>query len=64
MEHDGRVWACDHYVDPEFELGNMNDRPLAEMMDSPQQAQFWRRSRSSQDCAVCGGHITSLRDVM
>jgi len=40
LEHDGGVYSCDHYVYPEFKLGNLNETPLASMMDSAQQRKF------------------------
>jgi len=40
IEHDGNVYACDHYVYPRYLLGNiLSDNPL-EMVDSPQQRAF------------------------
>jgi uncharacterized protein len=40
IEHDGSVYACDHYVYPEFRLGNVRERSLGDMMFSPQQVKF------------------------
>ncbi len=42
MEHDGGVYSCDHYVYPEYKLGNIMDRSLEEMLYSPEQVQFGR----------------------
>lgn len=33
MEHDGSVFACDHYVYPEYRLGNVLDSGLGEMVE-------------------------------
>ena len=33
VEHDGSVYACDHYVDPEYRLGHVKDGSLAAMVD-------------------------------
>ncbi|MGE5090456.1 MAG: anaerobic sulfatase maturase [Candidatus Levyibacteriota bacterium] len=34
MEHDGSVFACDHYVYPEYRLGNILDDDLGDMVDA------------------------------
>lgn len=40
VEHNGDVYACDHYVYPQYRLGNMLQQMIAEMIDSPQQQAF------------------------
>jgi uncharacterized protein len=40
MEHDGTVYACDHYVYPDYRLGNVAGESLADMVDSPRQRAF------------------------
>lgn len=40
VEHNGDVYSCDHYVYPEYRLGNLMEQPLKEMVSSPQQQQF------------------------
>ncbi len=40
MEHNGDVYSCDHYVYPEYKLGNMNDAPLIDMALSERQEKF------------------------
>jgi uncharacterized protein len=40
VEHDGSVYACDHYVYPEYRLGNVNERSLGDMVFSPAQVKF------------------------
>jgi uncharacterized protein len=39
-EHDGTVYSCDHFVYPEYRLGNVVDSSLAAMVDSTQQQAF------------------------
>ena len=34
LEHDGSVFACDHYVYPEYRLGNILDDDLAHMVEA------------------------------
>jgi uncharacterized protein len=40
IEHDGSIYSCDHFVYPEYQLGNIKDRELAEMAFSDQQKKF------------------------
>jgi uncharacterized protein len=41
VEHDGAVYACDHYVYPEYSRGRLGDkRSLADMVFSPEQVRF------------------------
>ena len=37
MEHNGDVYSCDHYVDTDYLLGNINDTPLAALAGDPRQ---------------------------
>ncbi len=40
LEHTGDLYACDHFVEPRFKLGNLAEIPLAEMVASPRQRAF------------------------
>ena len=40
VEHNGDFYACDHYVTPEYKIGNIYDRPLADMVEDPKQREF------------------------
>jgi uncharacterized protein len=40
LEHTGDLYSCDHFVTPHHRLGNIHDRPLAEMVALPQQQEF------------------------
>ena len=40
LEHDGGVYACDHYVYPEYRLGNVRQKSLGDMVFSPAQVKF------------------------
>lgn len=51
MEMNGDVYNCDHFVYPQYKLGNINDTPLRQMNNSAQNQQFgldkaarWRRN--------------------
>lgn len=55
MEFNGDVYSCDHFVSPEYKLGNIKDKTLLEMMYSPQQIDFGvDKSKSlSKQCRSC-----------
>jgi uncharacterized protein len=40
MERNGDVYSCDHYVYPQYRLGNVMETTLAEMVLSPEQVRF------------------------
>ena len=48
LEHNGDLFSCDHYVEPEYLLGNIADgRTLLQLVDSPQQRAFGAAKRDS-----------------
>jgi uncharacterized protein len=40
IEHNGDVYCCDHYVYPEYRLGNVRETSLAAMAGTPEQQEF------------------------
>jgi uncharacterized protein len=40
LEHNGDLYACDHYVEPDFKLGNITETPMIELVASPEQIKF------------------------
>jgi uncharacterized protein len=40
LEHNGDVYSCDHYVYPQYKLGNILNKSLGEMANSSGQRQF------------------------
>lgn len=40
IEHDGSVYACDHYVYPEYRLGTVRDAQIGQLVFSRTQVQF------------------------
>jgi len=40
IEHNGDLYACDHYVEPDFLLGNIQHIPMAELVNSEKQQEF------------------------
>ena len=55
LEHDGRVYSCDHFVYPEYELGKVGDQTLAEMVFSLKQLEFGLDKYNSlpSECRSC-----------
>lgn len=55
IEHDGSVYACDHYVYPEYRLGNVRETALARLVDDPRQVAFGlaKRDRIPDRCRDC-----------
>lgn len=40
MEHNGDMYSCDHFVEPDYFLGNLNDRHMMEIVSSENQIKF------------------------
>ena len=55
MEHNGDVYSCDHYVYPEYRLGNIHEKSLTELVESPEQQKFGNAKRDSlpTQCLEC-----------
>ena len=55
MEHDGGVYACDHYVYPSHYLGNIMEKSLEEMIYSREQLRFGREKEEAlpRMCRAC-----------
>ncbi len=63
LEHNGDLYCCDHFVEPDYLLGNISEQPLVELVASPEQQRFGEDKRDSLtryciDCDVrfaCNG---------
>jgi len=55
LEHDGSVYACDHYVYPEYMLGNISEKHISRMVFSEDQKKFGfaKRDDLPQQCRDC-----------
>ncbi|HOO90780.1 MAG TPA: SPASM domain-containing protein, partial [Syntrophales bacterium] len=55
LEHNGDLYSCDHFVYPEYLLGNIRERPLAELAGSPSQISFGRDKweKLPRQCREC-----------
>jgi uncharacterized protein len=63
LEHNGDLYACDHFVEPGYYLGNIRETPLADLVASERQQRFGLAKRDAlprtcRECAVrfaCNG---------
>lgn len=55
MEFNGDVYSCDHFVFPEYRLGNIREKTITEMLYGEQQQQFSRLKSQSlpKECKKC-----------
>ncbi len=55
LEFNGDVYSCDHFVFPQYKLGNIFSQSLFEMMNSPRQLEFGRNKRNTlpRQCREC-----------
>ena len=55
VEHDGSVYSCDHFMYPEYQLGNIATDDPAALMDSPAQRAFGAAKETTLpgDCLRC-----------
>ena len=71
MEHNGDLYACDHYVYPEYRLGNITQTPMEELAALPAQKKFGDDKRDAlpkycQGCDVkfaCNGECPKHRFI-
>ncbi len=52
LEHNGDVYSCDHYVEPEYLLGNIKQTSIEKLVGSEKQRQFGR-AKSATLPRVC-----------
>jgi len=55
VEHNGDIYSCDHFVYPQYKLGNLNDTTLVEAFASRRQADFGaaKHNRLPEECIKC-----------
>jgi uncharacterized protein len=69
VEHNGDFYSCDHFVDVEHYLGNIEETSLVELLESPAQRAFGKAKletlpRYCQECevrAMCNGECPKNR---
>ncbi len=71
IEHNGDLYSCDHFVYPEYKLGNIAGNTLASLVNSPQQRKFGLDKRDTlprycRECEVrfaCNGECPKHRFI-
>jgi uncharacterized protein len=71
LEHNGDLYACDHYVEPEHLLGNITETHMVEMLASDKQRAFGNAKRDTlprycRECEVrfaCNGECPRNRFI-
>ncbi len=71
LEHNGDLYACDHYVDAEHRLGNVSEHTFGDLAAGSQQCRFGaaKETELPADCracphlALCGGDCPKHRFV-
>ena len=55
MEHNGDLYSCDHFVEPDFKLGNILESRMLDLVASPQQRKFGgdKRDTLPRFCREC-----------
>ncbi|MEB3191377.1 MAG: anaerobic sulfatase maturase [Snowella sp.] len=69
LEHNGDLYSCDHFVEPDYLLGNIQENSMAELVGSSRQFQFGQDKlttlpRYCQQCEVrfaCHGECPKHR---
>lgn len=71
LEHDGNLYACDHYVYPEYKLGNILETSSSRMVFSERQREFGfgkfnslpKQCRECQFLFACNGECPKNRVI-
>ncbi|HYO87847.1 MAG TPA: anaerobic sulfatase maturase [Candidatus Limnocylindrales bacterium] len=55
IEHNGDLYSCDHFVEPNYYLGNIMQEHMIELVASPRQVQFGKDKRDTlpRYCLEC-----------
>jgi uncharacterized protein len=55
LEHNGDLYSCDHYVEPDYRLGNIRETPLFDLVAAPKQRAFGQAKLDSlpKYCREC-----------
>jgi uncharacterized protein len=71
LEHNGDLYSCDHFVEPNYYLGNIMERPMIELVASEKQRKFGKDKKDSlphycRECEVlfvCNGECPKNRFI-
>ena len=72
LEHDGSLYSCDHYVYPDYKVGNIREQAISDLVDSLFQQDFGRSKQSTlprycRECEVrfaCNGGCPKQRFLL
>jgi uncharacterized protein len=72
LEHNGDLYSCDHFVEPKYFLGNIQQQPLVQLLTSGQQQEFGADKRDTlplycRKCEVrfaCNGECPKNRFIL
>ncbi|SAK79508.1 radical SAM family protein [Caballeronia hypogeia] len=55
LEYNGDLYACDHFVEPGYRLGNIHETHMVKLMASPKQRKFGidKRDSLTAQCRTC-----------
>ena len=55
LEHNGDLYSCDHFVEPDYLLGNITERHTLELVASDRQRRVWldKRDTLPRYCREC-----------
>lgn len=54
IEQNGDIYSCDHYVYPQYKIGNLIETPIRQIVYSPAQQQFAKmKTQLSRQCLQC-----------
>jgi uncharacterized protein len=55
LEHNGDLYSCDHFVEPDYKLGNIHETHMAELIAGAQQRKFGRDKLDTltAQCRAC-----------
>lgn len=61
IEHNGEVFCCDFFVEPAWQLGNINETPIEKLAADEKKRKFSRAKQSlSNKCLLCS-HLSVCR---
>ncbi|MCJ7686470.1 MAG: SPASM domain-containing protein, partial [Desulfobacteraceae bacterium] len=71
LEHNGDVYCCDHFVEPGYKLGNINESHLIDLVSSDRQVEFAQDKKNTlprycRECEVrfaCHGECPKNRFI-
>lgn len=55
LEHNGDLYSCDHFVEPDYLLGNIHKTHLLDLISTPRQRQFGQDKQDAltKQCQAC-----------